>query len=70
MPSATVIGVMRLSNARREPAVVPFSAVSAGLARSCASLAAVAVHRRLLNAATFKDAPVARRSGGNRVAVR
>jgi diguanylate cyclase (GGDEF)-like protein len=55
-PAGAVIGVMELINARREPdIIVPFSAVSEGLARSYASLAAVAVHRALLDEATFKD---------------
>ena len=55
-PAGAVIGVMELINARREPdVIVPFSAVSEGLARSYASLAAVAVHRALLDEATFKD---------------
>ncbi len=55
-PAGTVLGVMELINARREPdVVVPFSAVTEELARSYASLASVAVHRQLLDEATFKD---------------
>lgn len=55
-PAGAIVGVMELINARREPdVIVPFSAVSEALARSYASLAAVAVHRALLDEATFKD---------------
>jgi diguanylate cyclase (GGDEF)-like protein len=55
-PAGAVIGVMELINARREPdVIVPFSAVNEGLARSYASLASVAVHRAILDEATFKD---------------
>jgi diguanylate cyclase (GGDEF)-like protein len=53
-----VLGVMQLVNARRDGSdvIVPFSPASEGLARSFASLAAVAVHRAILDRSTFKDA--------------
>ena len=55
-PAGAIIGVMELINARREPdVIIPFSAVTEELARSYASLAAVAIHRALLDEATFKD---------------
>jgi diguanylate cyclase (GGDEF)-like protein len=55
-PSGAVVGVMELINAHREPdVVVPFTADSERLARSFASLAAVAIHRAILDELTFKD---------------
>jgi two-component system cell cycle response regulator len=47
---------MELVNARRAPdVIVPFGSETERLARSYASLAATAVHRALLDQATFKD---------------
>jgi diguanylate cyclase (GGDEF)-like protein len=55
-PGGAVIGVMELINARRgSDVIVPFSTVNEGLARAYASLASVAIHRALLDEATFKD---------------
>jgi diguanylate cyclase (GGDEF)-like protein len=54
--SGSILGVMELVNANREPdVIVPFAGESERLARSYASLAAVAVHRALLDESTFKD---------------
>lgn len=55
-PSGAVVGVMELINAHREAhVVVPFTPDSERLARSYASLAAVALHRASLDESTFKD---------------
>ena len=55
-PSGAVVGVMELINAHREPnVVVPFTNDSEGLARAYGSLAAIAIHRAILDEATFKD---------------
>ena len=55
-PAGNVIGVMELINAQRSPnVVVPFAPECEPLARAFASLAAVAVHRSILDEATFKD---------------
>jgi diguanylate cyclase (GGDEF)-like protein len=56
--SGTVLGVMELLNARRgagDDLIVPFSSESERLARSYASLAAVAVHRAILDESNYKD---------------
>lgn len=54
--AGTVIGVMELINARREPdVIIPFGTETERLARSYASLAAVALHRAILDEANFKD---------------
>ena len=54
--AGTVIGIMELINARREPdVIVPFGVENERVARSYASLAAVAVHRAMLDEASFKD---------------
>jgi diguanylate cyclase (GGDEF)-like protein len=55
--TGVVLGVMELANARRDDGdvVVPFSPESERLARAYASLAAVAVHRAILDESTFKD---------------
>ena len=54
--AGTVIGVMELINARREPdVIIPFGTETERPARSYASLAAVAVHRGILDEANFKD---------------
>jgi diguanylate cyclase (GGDEF)-like protein len=55
-PSGTVVGVLELVNAHREPdVIVPFTADSEGLARAYASLASLAIHRAILDETTFKD---------------
>ena len=55
-PSGHVIGVMELINAQRAPGVVvPFAPEAEPMVRAFASLAAVAVHRALLDETTFKD---------------
>ncbi|MGH7419842.1 MAG: diguanylate cyclase, partial [Candidatus Rokuibacteriota bacterium] len=55
-PDGIVVGVMELINAHREAGVVvPFTEDSERLARSYASLAAVAIHRAILDESTFKD---------------
>jgi diguanylate cyclase (GGDEF)-like protein len=52
----TVLGIMELVNARRAPdVIIPFGSETERLARAYASLAATAVHRALLDQATFKD---------------
>jgi diguanylate cyclase (GGDEF)-like protein len=55
--TGTVLGVLELANARRpgSDVIAPFSLESELLARSYASLAAVAVHRAILHESTFKD---------------
>lgn len=54
--SGTVLGVMELVNASRMPdVIIPFAEESERLARAYASLAAVAVHRALLDESSFKD---------------
>jgi diguanylate cyclase (GGDEF)-like protein len=56
--SGTVLGVMELLNARRgagDDLIVPFGSESERLARAYASLAAVAVHRAILDEASYKD---------------
>jgi diguanylate cyclase (GGDEF)-like protein len=55
--TGVVLGVMELANARRDDGdvVVPFSPEGERLARAYASLAAVAVHRAILDESTFKD---------------
>jgi diguanylate cyclase (GGDEF)-like protein len=55
-PAGNVIGVMELINAQRSAnVVVPFAPECEPLARAFASLAAVAVHRSILDETTFKD---------------
>lgn len=55
-PSGAVVGVMELVNAHREAnVVVPFTADGERLARSYASLAAVAIQRAILDESSFKD---------------
>jgi diguanylate cyclase (GGDEF)-like protein len=55
-PSGAVVGVMELINAHREAhVIVPFTRDGEGLARAYASLAALAVHRALLDESNFKD---------------
>jgi diguanylate cyclase (GGDEF)-like protein len=55
-PSGAVLGVMELINAQREAdVIVPFTGDSEGLARAYASLAALAVHRAILDESNFKD---------------
>jgi diguanylate cyclase (GGDEF)-like protein len=55
-PAGAVVGVMELINAHREAhVIVPFGDESETLARSYASLAAVAIHRAALDEANFKD---------------
>lgn len=55
-PDGHVIGVMELINAQRSPnIVVPFAPECEPLARAFASLAAVAVHRAILDETSFKD---------------
>jgi len=55
-PSGAVVGVMELINAHREAnVVVPFTADAEHLARSYASLAALAIHRAILDESSFKD---------------
>jgi diguanylate cyclase (GGDEF)-like protein len=54
----TVLGVMELVNARRGAGgdiIVPFSGETERLAHSYASLAGVAIHRAILDEASFKD---------------
>jgi diguanylate cyclase (GGDEF)-like protein len=54
--SGAILGVMELVNASRMPdVIVPFADESERLARSYASLAAVAVHRAMLDESNFKD---------------
>ena len=55
-PAGNVIGVLELINAQRSPGVVvPFLPEHEPLVRAFASLAAVAVHRAILDETTFKD---------------
>lgn len=55
-PDGVVVGVMELINAHREASVVvPFTDDSERLARAYASLAAVAIHRAILDESSFKD---------------
>jgi diguanylate cyclase (GGDEF)-like protein len=55
-PSGAVVGVMELINAQHDAqVVVPFTAASEALARAYASLAAIAVHRTILDESSFKD---------------
>jgi diguanylate cyclase (GGDEF)-like protein len=55
-PSGAVVGVMELINAHREAhVIVPFTNDSESLARAYASLAAMAIHRALLDESNFKD---------------